>query len=151
MHLTADQTRNNQFQASAAVALCLRASTVVGSSHDSSGNVETAASGPTGLGSPLRRSSPSGYPLERTHSDRPHSLAFRDRLASAYRPWPCPAPAGSAEHQAGTPFWEIKTRHDEAVANIGLTRTEDAAADIAHEVRRETESIIQLLSGAVRR
>ncbi|KAL2174219.1 uncharacterized protein P884DRAFT_287551 [Thermothelomyces heterothallicus CBS 202.75] len=70
-----------------------------------------------------------------------------------------------AEHQAGTPFQEIKKRHDEAVskgdaawgpdgwtatyagANIGLIRSVAAAGDIVREARSEAVRIIQTLSG----
>ncbi|KAL2150938.1 hypothetical protein VTH82DRAFT_6036 [Thermothelomyces myriococcoides] len=70
-----------------------------------------------------------------------------------------------AEHQAGTPFEEIKKRHDEAVvkgdaawgpdgwtatyagANIGLIRSVAAAGDIVRGIRSEAGKIIQTLSG----
>ncbi|KAL2168536.1 hypothetical protein VTG60DRAFT_7141 [Thermothelomyces hinnuleus] len=69
------------------------------------------------------------------------------------------------EHQAGTPFQEIKKRHDEAVskgdaawgpdgwtatyagANIGLIRSVAGAGDIVREARSEAVRIIQTLSG----
>ncbi|KAL2195560.1 hypothetical protein P885DRAFT_39598 [Corynascus similis CBS 632.67] len=69
------------------------------------------------------------------------------------------------EHQAGTPFEEIKKRHDEAVskgdvawgpdgwtatyagANVGLIRSVDGASDIVKTTRNEAQTIIQTLSG----